>query len=317
MFQLDVPFVLVESAPRKRGKTHFNKEILPHIEHLFHEIHIFSPSLEFTDDYWAEFHLKPKYHLHHITTGTEFEKVIVDQQHFVRTDTMKRRKDILDGEDKAKQKRMDKRSRVVFEQTRYNSGRKRKQKKKGWNMDYAPNVQVFFEPPDRKYTFLMPEIYAGEPVNFDMKPKREPKKIMDMLVILDDCADQDLFSGVGPATTLAIRGRHFRVSLICSTQLLTKVAFVIRANVDYMMFWKPHTVQETESFIEKFVSKSGVRLFRKLLQKSFTKEHEFILMNPHALQFQDVFAIGETQDFVAGTMRPLFDESQVKALLDS
>lgn len=314
MFELDIPFVLVESAPRKRGKTHFNKHLLPFIEDKFRIIHIYTPSLDYKEDYWEEFHKNPKYVLHSNTTDQELETVIADQQKYIKAEEVKRRKDVLDKEDEQDQKKKRK-GKVQFDAAYLNGRRKRR--KRGWTITHAPNVEIFFDPPDKKYTFLMPEIYTGENINLTAKPKKDPKKILDILIILDDCADQGLFSGVGPATVIAIRGRHFHTSLICSTQLLTKVAFVIRANVDYLLFWRPHTVQEMESFIEKFVSKNGVRLFRKLMQHAFKKAHEFILLDPHALEFKDVFAIGEAANFLNGSMKPLFSESQVAALLDN
>ncbi len=311
MFELDIPFVLVESAPRKRGKTHFNKEILPELEKKFHKIHIFTPSLLYQNDYWSEFHNNPKYVLHHEDLEDGLKEVMDTQKKYIADDCRKVRKDIMEKEEAAKDK---KKKKHVFEAAYVNNRRKRR--KRGFYKDFAPNVEIFYDPPDKKYLFLMPEIFTGEPINFSIKPKKQPTKILDMLIILDDCADQHLFDSNGQATEVAIRGRHYYTSLICSTQLLTKVAFVIRANVDYLLFWRPHTIQEMESFIEKFVSRNGVRLFRKMLQGAFTKPHQFILLNPHALEFKDLFAIGETQDFIKGGLRPLFDESQIKALLD-
>lgn len=306
-FTLDKPFVIVESAPRKRGKTYFNMKLLPPLEPEFREIHIFTPSLRYKDDYWAEFRKKPKYILHEKVSPEELEKVVVKQQEYVASDTRERRKRILDVD----QRKDPKRSKTVF-QAAYLNGRRRRRSKK-WTE--IKGVELEYTTPNPRYEFLYPDIFTGQAISLKNQNKTDPPKLLDILIIMDDCIDEGMFDASSLGNVIAHRGRHFNTSMICSTQHLTKVSFPIRNNIDYILFWRPHSIQEQENFLEKFVSRNNIRQFRKILAQAFRKPHDFILMDPHAMTLQEQFAIGDAEAFLNGNMTPLLTDHQVVELL--
>jgi hypothetical protein len=299
---LDVPFVIIESAPRKRGKTTFNIELLPKIEHEFEHIYIFCPSIAFKDEYYTQFHKNPKYTLYSKNLHTKLEAVIDKQKKKVERAAQERRRV------------EDKKRKIDFTPARTN-GKKRRTSKTGHFTEYSmPEFHITIPPRMEKYSFLLPDpFWPGKEGKIKKREEKETKTIdtagPQILIVLDDCIGEGLFDGQGPAQELAARGRHFNTSLIASTQHLTRVDIIIRNNADNFLFWNPHSVQELESFIEKFVSQNYRRRVREKISESYKGEHDFIFYNPHALQWVDRFTVGDKDDFFNNRMRRVFEDN--------
>lgn len=307
--EFDIPFVVIESAPRKRGKTTFNLALLPLVEKSFDHIHIFCPSIQFQPEYYDQFHENPKYHLYSENLYGELEKVIAAQKAAVRRAALDKRR--ADKRDKERKKHAEKRAEVVFKPARVN-GRKQRAKKGRFNIIVGNEFIVEYPKNLVKYSMLLPDIFAGNPGQFQSQQlaaaRTHDPKGPQILIVMDDCIGEGLFDGGGLAQELASRGRHFNTSLIASTQQLTKVDIVIRNNADYWLFWLPHSIQELESFIEKFVSKNYVRIIRDMVQESYQGDHDFIFYNPHALKWTDRFTVGDMQAFFKDKMRKVFTD---------
>lgn len=314
--ELDIPFVIIESAPRKRGKTTFNLALLPTIEHKFDAIHIFCPSIKYKDEYYEQFHKNPKYHLYSDNLYVELEKVVAKQQVAVKRAALVRR-----NEQRKQEKETRKRKFVQFQPAQVN-GRKRKRKAE---IPMRGNELIVEYPENlEKFNFLIPDIFAGSASKLTLqqlpqhsgknKAKGDDSDVVanrlgpQILIILDDCIGEGLFETGGLARDVASRGRHYNASLIASAQQLTCVDIVVRNNADYFLFWRPHSVQELESFIEKFVSQNHRRLVRDIAMNSYEGEHEFIFYDPHAMQWSDRFVVGDKDAFFKQKMRKVFSD---------
>lgn len=300
--ELDIPFVIVESAPRKRGKTTFNLELLPRTEKRFDFIYIFCPSIKYKDEYYVQFHTNPKYHLYSENLHAELEKVISQQKARVERAAKDRRRQ---AEEEKKQSQS-----VSFVPARVNS-RKRRLKKGQFNIVKGNVIYPDYPAKLKGYEMLVPDIFAGTPGPVQ-KSQLGKAKVIDVagpqiLIVLDDCIGEGLFDGQGPAQELAARGRHFNTSLIASTQQLTRVDIIIRNNADYWFFWCPHSVQELESFIEKFVSQNFRRVIRDIVMRSYQGPHDFIFYDPNALDWTERFTVGDMKNFFNKTMRKVFN----------
>lgn len=309
--ELDVPFVIIESAPRKKGKTTFNLELLPRVQHHFSAIHIFCPSIQYKDEYYKQFHNNPKYHLYSEDLHTELVKVISKQKAAVRRAALDRRREEARIEKEKKEKPM-----ILFKPARVN-GRKRRAKKGEFNVVRGNEIVVDYPRQLKKFAMLLPDIFAGTPSKLQQQQVGKSRTLdiegPQILVILDDCIGEGLFDGQGPAQELAARGRHFNTSLIASSQQLTKVDIIIRNNADYWLFWNPHSIQELESFIEKFVSQNHRRKVREVVQRSYKDFHDFIFYNPHVDgDWTEKFQVGGKDDFWKESMRPVFDDSMTE-----
>lgn len=316
--KFDIPFVIVEAAPRKRGKTFFNIAVLPRVEKDFESIHIFCPSLAYKDQYYEDFVDNTKYHFHYKDMVTSLDKIIDDQKAICSRAAMDRRSKMRKKkESKKESKRRQKEQTVEFKPFRIN-GRKRRKKEGQFTIVKGNEFQIPYEGRQKDYLFLLPDIFAGTPGKLqEQQNTKETKEQIEgpqILVVLDDCIGEGLFDFQGAAQELAARGRHFNCSLICSTQHLAKVDIVIRNNADYWFFWSPHSVQELESFIEKFVSKNHLKIVRQVLSRAFKKEHDFIFFDPRALEWEGRFVIGDADAFFASTMLPVFTGAMFEEL---
>jgi hypothetical protein len=285
------------------------------VEHHFTEIHIFCPSIQYKDEYYTQFHDNPKYHLYSENLHAELVKVIDKQKAAVRRAALDRRRE--EAKRKKEEKEIKERTElVVFKPARVN-GRKQRPKKRQFNVVRGNEIVVDYPRKMRKWDMLLPDIFAGTPGKIQQQQIGRSRTLdtvgPQILIILDDCIGEGLFDGQGPAQELAARGRHFNASLIASSQHLTKVDIVIRNNADYWLFWNPHSIQELESFIEKFVSQNHRRQVRDVVQSSYQDFHDFIFYNPHVDgDWTEKFLVGGKDDFWAESMRPVFDDSMRK-----
>lgn len=101
----------------------------------------------------------------------------------------------------------------------------------------------------------------------------------EVLIIFDDCADNNILRFGSVMDTLAVRGRHFKINVMVSSQRLRAVSATARDNSDYFVFFSPYNMLELEKFIEEYVLKQDRRETMKKMEQVFEKPYEFIFVD--------------------------------------
>ena len=307
--EMEIPFVVCLSAPRKSGKTYFIKSLLKTdlVDH-FDEIHIFNPSNAFNDDYWADFHNIEKFYLYSDHLRESLEELMAEQQ-----------KDI------ARELDMKRKKETIHHTMLRNKAKRKNRKRKANTPDMESNMDIMQNKASKKikmvsniaagFKFIEPEIFEMSKADYAATEQIEVKyKRKELLLVLDDCIDSGLFDFRGLSDIIAERGRHFGVSAFFSTQRLTALSKSIRIGCDYFDFFKPHAIQELESFIEKFVSKNNIKAFRKKFSQVYSEMYMIVFYDPNQLEGYNQFKVGKTQDFIKGHLRPMFSKSEYEML---
>lgn len=105
------------------------------------------------------------------------------------------------------------------------------------------------------------------------------KRCPNILILLDDCADNKIIQYHSILETLAIRGRHYHISVIIASQRLRSISPVIRVNSDYMIIFSPYSFAEIQKWSEEFVAKERKRQLFYKLEEIFNVRHSFILLD--------------------------------------
>ena len=87
----------------------------------------------------------------------------------------------------------------------------------------------------------------------ELKRQKSPKPLPQVLVIVDDFADNPhiMHSSGNILTSLMIRGRHFGTSTWLSSQKLTAISLVARVNFQFMCVWRLRNAKEIAAIMEE------------------------------------------------------------------
>lgn len=150
--------------------------------------------------------------------------------------------------------------------------------------------EVYFVCPsfylDSKYSILdLDDKYIME--KFDSK---KIEKIIEnknpddeILFVFDDCICEDQFKSNNSdniLNTIAIRGRHIKVSMLITTQKTTGGSSFVRSQVDGLMVWKPRSHSEIEAiYQDNCVGALDKKAFAKLLKETTKERYSFLYIN--------------------------------------
>ena len=81
----------------------------------------------------------------------------------------------------------------------------------------------------------------------------------DILIVLDDCFDDVSFNRSNIVKTLAMRGRHMKISIIMSGQKWSMIPKAARINLTDVVFFRPTNFSELDHFVEELADKDKRR----------------------------------------------------------
>ena len=131
------------------------------------------------------------------------------------------------------------------------------------------------------------------------------KKLFATLVVVDDFADQVSFSKHNSMlNALYIRGRHFGVNIVSSTQKFNSLLTIIRVNSRQLYFFKMRNYKEIQTMIDElsallikrnFLSDKNIHNAKNTLldiyEKATEEKSSFLFVNLMESNINDVFKI--------------------------
>lgn len=101
----------------------------------------------------------------------------------------------------------------------------------------------------------------------------------EVLIIFDDCADNRIIQFGGAIDKLAVRGRHYKICVMVSTQRMSALSRTARLNSDYFLVFSPYNLSETEQFLEQYVLKQDRKRTMKALQQYWNDPFVFVMVD--------------------------------------
>ena len=99
-----------------------------------------------------------------------------------------------------------------------------------------------------------------------LKETKTKKPLDQVLIVIDDMADDSRLhmSTNSALAALFARGRHLSCSCWVSTQKLTTLATVVRANLRYLLVWRLRSAKEILSLMEELSALYPVQVLREM-----------------------------------------------------
>ena len=123
-----------------------------------------------------------------------------------------------------------------------------------------------------------------------MKKQDDKKKIYQILIVIDDFADDARFTRHDKLLqSLYTRGRHNFISTITSTQVFTMLSPIIRKNATALYIHRLRNYRDLESLIEELSAIYPKKTLMELYEVATGEPHSFWYINLMAKNKKDMF----------------------------
>ena len=128
------------------------------------------------------------------------------------------------------------------------------------------------------------------------------RSLFQILIVIDDFADNPHLhkrSGDSALDTLFVRGRHFQISTLVSTQKLRLVSNAVRVNSQFFCIWRLRNQLEKDSLLEELTALVPKPQLEAMYEAAVAEPYSFLyiyLLNPlekmFHIRFERVFQLG-------------------------
>ena len=126
----------------------------------------------------------------------------------------------------------------------------------------------------------------------DYMKKQNHKQLFQILVIVDDFADDPSFSRHSKLLhSLFTRGRHNSISTVVATQKFTAINPIIRVNATSLFVYRLRNYRDLESFIEEVSAVVDKKTLLELYNIATSEPYSFLYVNLVAKSKNDMFFI--------------------------
>lgn len=106
------------------------------------------------------------------------------------------------------------------------------------------------------------------------------KECPDVLIIMDDMINEgNSTSYRGIAERLAYKGRHWKISLIMTSQKYKGISRGIRLNSTQTTYFEPQNMSEFDSILEEHADKKNKEAFKRMFDYATTPKYSFLTID--------------------------------------
>ena len=161
-----------------------------------------------------------------------------------------------------------------------------------YSKHFKPHHRILFSPSigldpktsmieaDWRYAEFNPEIIESVISQQKEIMKKKPKKVPEILIILDDCiSEPGAFNQKGVLEKLFYRCRHFHCSLLITSQKYSSLSRGIRLNSKTCSFFRPYNESEKEHILKEHADKRTKDRMSAMLESVWAKPFHFVQMD--------------------------------------
>jgi len=132
----------------------------------------------------------------------------------------------------------------------------------------------------------------------EYQKKTKQRKLHSILIIIDDMADDSKFSRSSKTLhTLFIRGRHFGISVLVSSQKYNALSPIIRVNALSLIVFKLRNYQELDTVMTENSAVLDKKLLLEIYKKATEEKYNFLYIDLAAKNINEMFYYNFTHRF--------------------
>ena len=158
---------------------------------------------------------------------------------------------------------------------------------KKMKVKHSDEEPIFFDHYDPE---ALGEILDTQHKVTEFMKKRGDKKLFQILIIVDDFADDPSFTRQSKLLhALYTRGRHNMISTITATQKFACLHPIIRVNATELYVYRLRNYKDLETFIEEVSAVYDKKTLMELYNKATSEPHSFLYVKLTAKSKDDMF----------------------------
>ena len=179
----------------------------------------------------------------------------------------------------------------------------------GWRPVKKYIEEIMKVPVDREQTYFeewdepaLRQIIRQQRKITETSKQLKMRSLFQILIVIDDFADNPHLhkrSGDSALDTLFVRGRHFQISTLVSTQKLRLVSNAVRVNSQFFCIWRLRNQLEKDSLLEELTALVPKPQLEAMYEAAVAEPFSFLfiyLLNPlekmFHIRFERVFQLG-------------------------
>ena len=124
------------------------------------------------------------------------------------------------------------------------------------------------------------------------KKQKDTKKIFQIMIIVDDFADDPMFSRKSQLLhSLFTRGRHSGISTVVSTQKFTAIHPIIRVNATELLVFRLRNFKDLEAFVEEVSALIDKKTLLEIYNIATEEPYSFLYVKLNAKKRDDMFYV--------------------------
>ena len=109
---------------------------------------------------------------------------------------------------------------------------------------------------------------------------RKHKYLYQILVVIDDFADDTNFTRKSQLLhQLYIRGRHYMISTITSTQVYKQISPIVRNNMTHLFIYRLRNYNDLESIVEELSAIYDKKTLLQIYHEAVSEDYSFLYVN--------------------------------------
>ena len=114
----------------------------------------------------------------------------------------------------------------------------------------------------------------------DYQKEQKHKDLYQILIVIDDFADDTNFTRKSQLLhQLYIRGRHYMISTITSTQVFKAISPIVRKNVTHLFVYRLRNYGDLEGIIEELSAIYDKKTLLQLYHEAVSEDYSFLYVN--------------------------------------
>jgi GTPase SAR1 family protein len=114
----------------------------------------------------------------------------------------------------------------------------------------------------------------------DYQKEQKHKDLYQILIVIDDFADDTNFTRKSTLLhQLYIRGRHYMISTITSTQVYKQISPIVRKNMTHLFIYRLRNYGDLESIVEELSAIYDKKTLLQIYHEAVSEDYSFLYVN--------------------------------------
>ena len=124
----------------------------------------------------------------------------------------------------------------------------------------------------------------------DYQKEQKHKDLYQILIVIDDFADDTNFTRKSTLLhQLYIRGRHYMISTITSTQVYKQISPIVRKNMTHLFIYRLRNYGDLEAIIEEMSAIYDKKTLLQIYHEAISEPYSFLYINLMSKQRERMF----------------------------